>query len=473
MEDEAPHVAILPSIGIGHLISLIEFSKKLVDHHNFHTTLIIPTIGSPPDAMIEALHGLPSTINHIFLPPVQYQDMPENDPPPLLISRAISLSLSPLRQVIKSLVASTKLVVFIADAFAIETVDVAEEFNVPWYVFLSMSAMCLSLFLYLPTLDDLVSCEYRDIIEPVKLPGCIPIQGNDLFEGVQDLKSEYYVWLLSMTKRLHLAKGIMVNTFKELEPGTIKVLQEKTLCKSSVYAIGPLIRIDTNNLDNDDVFYCLKWLDDQAQGSVIFVSFGSGGRLSTEQMNELAFGLEMSEHAFLWVVKSPNDESVNAAYFNIRSQNDPFDFLPRGFLERTKGRGLVMPSWAPQIHILSHESTGGFLTHCGWNSVSESIVNGVPMIAWPLFAEQKMNAVLLTNDIKVAIRPKVGENGLVVREEISEVVKNLMGREERKRMCEVMSGLKEAAAKALAIDGDSPNAISELAMEWTNHTEID
>ncbi|XP_038684226.1 hydroquinone glucosyltransferase-like [Tripterygium wilfordii] len=473
MEDEAPHVAVLPSIGIGHLISLIEFSKKLVHHHNFHITLIIPTIGSPPDAMIEALHGLPSTINHIFLPPVQYEDMPKNDPTRLLIVKATSLSLSPLRQVIKSLSATTKLVSFIADAFAFDTVDVAEEFNVPWYVYLPLSAMCLSLLLYIPTLDELVSCEYRDLIEPVNLPGCIPIHGNDLFAGLQDHKSEYYQWLLSMTKRLPLAKGIMINSFRELESGTIKVFQEKTLCESPVYAIGPLVRTGTNNLDNDDVSNCLKWLDDQAQGSVIFVSFGSGGTLSNEQMNELAFGLEMSEHSFLWVVKSPNNESVTGTYFSIQSQNDPFDFLPRGFLGRTEGRGLVMPSWAPQAHILSHASTGGFLTHCGWNSVSESIVNGVPMIAWPLFAEQKMNAVLLTNDIKVAIRPKVGENGLVVREEISEVVKNLMGGEERKRMCEVMSGLKEAAAKALAIDGDSSNALSELAMEWTNHKKID
>ncbi|CAL5396868.1 unnamed protein product [Camellia sinensis] len=121
----------------------------------------------------------------------------------------------------------------------------------------------------------------------------------------------------------------------------------------------------------------------------------------------------MSGQRFLWVVRSPNDKSANAAFFTAQSQNDPFGFLPEGFLERTKGRGLVVQSWAPQIEVLRHHSTRGFLTHCGWNSILESVVHGVPLIAWPLYAEQKMNAVMLTEGLNVALRPKSDETGLV------------------------------------------------------------
>ncbi|KAI9180660.1 hypothetical protein LWI28_006974 [Acer negundo] len=88
--------------------------------------------------------------------------------------------------------------------------------------------------------------------------------------------------------------------------------------------------------------------------------------MSHDQLIELAFGLEMSQQRFIWVVRSPNDESANAAFFEVQSEKDPFGFLPEGFLERTKQRGLVISSWAPQIEVLSHGSTGGFLTHCGW-----------------------------------------------------------------------------------------------------------
>ncbi|KAH7845329.1 hypothetical protein Vadar_000706 [Vaccinium darrowii] len=102
----------------------------------------------------------------------------------------------------------------------------------------------------------------------------------------------------------------------------------------------------------------------------------------------------------------------------------------QGFLDRIKGFGLVVPFWAPQAQILSHGSTGGFLTHCGWNSTLKSIVNGIPLIAWPLYAEQKMNIVILSEDLEVVLRLKVGENGIIGRTEISEVVKCLMEGEE-------------------------------------------
>jgi hydroquinone glucosyltransferase len=138
------------------------------------------------------------------------------------------------------------------------------------------------------------------------------------------------------------------------------------------------------------------------------VSFGSGGTLSQEQIVELALGLELSNHKFLWVVRAPSN-SANAAYLSAQNDVDPLQFLPSGFLERTKEKGLVIPSWAPQIQILSHNSVGGFLTHCGWNSILESVVHGVPLITWPLFAEQKMNAVMLSEGIEVGLRPRVNE----------------------------------------------------------------
>ncbi|PRQ47678.1 putative hexosyltransferase [Rosa chinensis] len=80
--------------------------------------------------------------------------------------------------------------------------------------------------------------------------------------------------------------------------------------------------------------------------------------------------------------------------------------MPKGFLDRTRGIGLVIPVWAPQVDILAHRSVGGFLSHCGWSSTLESIANGVPMIAWQLYAEQRMSATLLTEELGVAVRSR-------------------------------------------------------------------
>ncbi|PKA55938.1 UDP-glycosyltransferase 72B1 [Apostasia shenzhenica] len=131
----------------------------------------------------------------------------------------------------------------------------------------------------------------------------------------------------------------------------------------------------------------------------------------------------MSGQRFLWVVSKQSDVSGGGAYFNPQSTRDPLGFLPEGFLERTKEKGMVVPCWAPQPKVLAHGAVGGFLSYCGWNSTLESIVNGVPMIAWPLYAEQPMNAEMLVEKVKVALRPLQTRNdGLVRKEEIAEVV---------------------------------------------------
>ena len=68
-----------------------------------------------------------------------------------------------------------------------------------------------------------------------------------------------------------------------------------------------------------------------------------------------------------------------------------------------KGKGLIIRGWAPQVLILDHEAVGGFMTHCGWNSTIESIAAGVPMVTWPLYAEQFCNEKLVKDVLKIGV----------------------------------------------------------------------
>ncbi|PON42236.1 UDP-glucuronosyl/UDP-glucosyltransferase [Parasponia andersonii] len=460
-----PHVAILPSPGMGHLIPLVEFAKRLVTAHDCTVTFVVPTDGPPSKAQKSVLGALPEAIDHLFLPPVNFDDLPEGPKIETLITLTVARSLPALRNVFRSLASRSNLVSLIVDLFGTDAFDVAREFNVFSYVFYPSTAMALSLFLHMPVLDETVSGEFRELHDPIRIPGCIPIPGPELLDPLQDRKNDAYKWALHNAKRYRLADGIMVNSFRELEPGPVTNLSKSEPGKPPVYPVGPLVNVEPST--KGDESNCLTWLDKQPHGSVLFVSFGSGGTLSSQQINELALGLELSEQRFLWVVRRPNDSTANATYFSVAGQNDSsFDFLPNGFLERTEGRGLVVPSWAPQAQILAHGSTGGFLTHCGWNSTLESVVNGVPLVAWPLYAEQKMNALMLTQEIKVALRPKAAENGVVQRDEIAKVVKSLIEGEEGKKLRNRMKDLKEAGAKALSQDGSSTKALSEVAAKW-------
>ncbi|XP_065621729.1 hydroquinone glucosyltransferase-like [Quercus suber] len=462
--DQKPHIALLPSPGMGHLLPLVEFAKLLLHHHDFHITCIIPTTGSPSKAMKEVLQALPS-IEHILLPPVNLEDL-KGVQPGQQIKLTMIRSLPSLRDVLTSLVATTRLVALVVDPFGIDALDVAKELKVSPYIFYPTNAMVLSLVLNLPKLDETISCEYRDLPEPVKLPGCIPIHGRDLLDPIQDRTSEWYKLLLGEAKQMRLAEGIVVNTFMELDGNAITALEEEAK-NPSLYTIGPIIQSGSSNqVEGSD---CLSWLNNQPSGSVLFVCFGSGGTLSYDQMNELALGLELSKQKFLWVVRSPNNGLADAAYLADQTlDNNPLAFLPKGFIERTKEQGLVVPSWAPQAQVLSHGSTGGFLSHCGWNSTLESIMHEIPIIALPLFAEQRMNAVLLTEDLKVALRPKANEKGLVDREEIAKVIKGLMVGEEGKKVHNRMKDLKIAADKAVSPNGSSTKALADIASHWTN-----
>ncbi|CAJ2675426.1 unnamed protein product [Trifolium pratense] len=467
--EKTVHIAIVPGAWYSHLVSILQFSKLLVQlHPDFHVTCLIPTLGSPSSASKSFLQTLPSNINYIFLPPVNPKDLPQGIPILSQIHLAVSLSVPYLHQALKSLTIRNPPVALVVDSLSAEALDLAKEFNLLSYVYFPASATTLSSYLYLPKLDKETSCEYKDLPEPIQVPGCVPFHGRDFVDQAQDRSSQTYKFLLERVKRFCYVDGILFNTFLEIEKCPIEALIEEGSGNPAVYPVGPII-IQTETKSGDDVngLECLAWLDNQQPCSVLYVSFGGGGTLSQEQIVELALGLELSNHKFLWIVRAPNS-SVDAAYFSAQDDVDPSQFLPYGFLERTKEQGMVIPSWAPQIQILSHRSVGGFLSHCGWNSILESVMHGVPLITWPLFAEQRMNAVLLSEGLKVGLRPRVHENGIVERVEVSKMIKCLMEGEEGRNLRRRIHQLKEAANSALKEDGSSTKTISQLALKLRN-----
>ncbi|ESW12768.1 hypothetical protein PHAVU_008G140800 [Phaseolus vulgaris] len=460
---EKPHIAVLPSPGFTHLVPILEFSKRLLHLlPHFHITCFIPSVGSPPSSSKAYLQTLPPTITSIFLPPITLEQNTDPSILALQIELSVNLSLPYIRQELESLCSRAKVAALVVDVFAHGALDFAKEFNLLSYIYLPQSAMLLSLYFYSSKLDEILSSESRDPKEPIKIPGCVPILSTDLPLPFQNLSSIGYKGFLERSKSFHVPDGVFMNTFLELESEAIRALHEHVKGKPGIYPVGPIIQM--GSIDHENGMECLRWLDEQEPKSVLYVSFGSGGTLSQDQLNELAFGLELSGQKFLWVVRAPSG-AVNSAYFGAETK-DPLQFLPQGFLERTKQQGLVVPSWAPQIQVLGHSATGGFLSHCGWNSVLESVVQGVPVIAWPLFAEQSLNAAILTDDLKVALRPKVDHSGLTEREEISKTVRGLMEEKEGKEIRKRMELLKIAAANAIKEDGSSAKTLSELVASF-------
>ncbi|MBA0592951.1 hydroquinone glucosyltransferase [Gossypium raimondii] len=473
-----PHVAVLPNLGLGHLIPQLEFAKRLVVHHGFHVSLLLITTNEPSPAQDQLLSSshLPPDLHIVPLPPVEVDKKIINDGDVLVLTRLCVITDHSLRSLKSVLIALGKPNALVTDIFATQAFDVCKELLIPTYVYVTTSAAFSAFMLYLPKLDSDVNCEFIDLPEPIQVPGCSPIRTHDLLDQARNRKIDEYKWLLHHFSRLPLASGIFVNSWKDLEPVSIKSIKENPFFKQiptpPIHPIGPIIKQE-ETLSVVDV-ECLKWLDKQPPDSVIFVTFGSGGTLSFEQQTELAWGLELSQQRFIWVVRKPTDSTGAGTFFNAgeANENDPKVDLPEGFLDRTQGVGFVVSSWAPQVTILGHHSTGGFLSHCGWNSVLESIVHGVPLVTWPLYAEQRMNSTMLVEDIGVAIKPKMeaGQQTIVGRKEIERVVRMVMEGEEGKVIRSRVKELKESATKALDSSGSSYESLSCVANYWkANH----
>jgi hypothetical protein len=211
-------------------------------------------------------------------------------------------------------------------------------------------------------------------------------------------------------------------------------------------------------LDKVKLDKMMKWLDDQPDSSVVFLCFGSTekGGFDAAQVKEIALGLEQTGCPFLWSVRVPSSGPFNS--------KDPESILPEGFLERIGGRGMIC-GWAPQAEVLAHRATGGFVSHCGWTSISESLWFGVPIVTWPIYAEQQINAFRLVRELELAVELrldynynlKVGDN-LVMADEIAKAVKSVMDRDNPVR--KKVKDMSEIARTAWMDGGSSSNYVN-------------
>ena len=118
------------------------------------------------------------------------------------------------------------------------------------------------------------------------------------------------------------------------------------------------------------------------------------------EREELALGLLLSKVNFIRVLRFAQGEKISAK-----------EALPEGFFDMVGERGLIVEEWAPQKRISSHHGIGGFLSHCGWNSVLESMRFGDPIIALPLNIDQPLNAGFVV-EVGAGLEIKGYKNGM-------------------------------------------------------------
>ncbi|XP_047336336.1 UDP-glycosyltransferase 71A15-like [Impatiens glandulifera] len=396
----------IPSPGIGHIVSIVEMAKLIVARDQRFSIIIF--VIKPPGA--GAINTDLSSFDHKYDPTrIRFLHLREPNPDSIkhsnyavrFFASAGEIQIPIVREAIAAEVISRpgNLVGILMDMFCACMVDVANEFHVPSYIYFPPSAACLGLMNHMQSLRDKEhgtdGSEFMN--SDVQLD--IPIFSNPYPAKVLPLsmidEENGSTTFLGLTKKFSQSKGIVVNTFAGMESLVIRVISENEKLPP-IYPVGPLLNHEKGvGGDDDEHDEIMRWLDAQPHSSVVFLCFGSMGIFGEGQVKEIAVALERSRHRFLWSLRMPPTSTVPIK-----------EVLPEGFFERTCKVGKLI-GWAPQVEVLSHKAVGGFVSHCGWNSTLESLWCGVPMAAWPLYSEQKMNAFLLVKELKLAVEVKM------------------------------------------------------------------
>ncbi|XP_022769551.1 UDP-glycosyltransferase 74G1-like [Durio zibethinus] len=424
-----PHVLIFPYPGQGHINPMLQFAKRLVSKGvkvTLVTTIFLSkSLFSDPSAASIDLRTISDGFDEGGYGQAGSADV--------YVPTFRSVGSTSLTSLIKKLVdTGYPIHALVYDGFLPWALDVAKQFGIPSAVFFTQSCAVNSVYYH-------VSRGLLQLPLPgpnVYLPGLPSLQVSEL-PSLVCLYGSYPAWfdvVVDQFSNVDGADWMFFNIFYELEKEVVHWMSKFW----KVMTIGPTIpsvyldrRLGNDkdygmNLFKPNTGACMSWLNGKPKGSVIYASFGSFALLEAEQMAELAWALKGSNYYFLWVVRETEEAK-----------------LPNNFIEETSEKGLVV-TWSPQLEVLSHESIGCFLTHCGFNSVLEALSLGVPMLAMPQWTDQGTNAKYVEDVWGIGIRARPDEKGIVRRTVIEQCIKELL------------------------IEGEKGKEITKNAIKWKN-----
>uniref|UniRef100_A0A1J3HEU1 Glycosyltransferase n=1 Tax=Noccaea caerulescens TaxID=107243 RepID=A0A1J3HEU1_NOCCA len=466
MELEKVHVVLFPYMSKGHMIPMLQLARLLLSHSfaggDISVTLFTTPLNRP--FVADSLAGTKVTIVDIPFPKNVHEIPPGVECTDKL---AMSSLFVPFTRATKSmqsdfereLMSLPRVSFMVSDGFLWWTLESAQKLGFPRLVFFGMNCASTSILDSVFQNQLLSKSKVKSETEPVSVPEFpwIKVRRCDFVKDMFDPKSTTdpgFKLILDHVTAMNQSQGIIFNTFDDIESVFIDYYKRKRELKP--WTLGPLCFASNSSEDEAEEkvkSVWMKWLDEKRdRGScVLYVAFGSQAEISREQLEEIALGLEESKVNFLWVVKGNE--------------------IVKGFQERVGERGMVVrDEWVDQRKILDHESVKGFLSHCGWNSLMESICSEVPILAFPVAAEQPLNAILVVEELRVAERVVAASDGIVRREEIVKKVKALMEGEKGKELRKNVEAYGKMAKKALEEGtGSSWKNLDNLINEFCNH----
>ncbi|GAU47882.1 hypothetical protein TSUD_404540 [Trifolium subterraneum] len=478
--DQKPHAVLVPYPAQGHVNPFMQLAK-LLRCNGFHITFVntefnhkrlIKSLGA------EFVKGLPDFQFETIPDGLPESDKDATQDIPMLCDAIKNNFYVPFKELVNKLNTSSPhipVTCIIADGLLGFAGRVAKDLGIQEIQFWTASACGFLGYLHYDELVKRGILPFEDenfVVDGTLetsvdwIPGMKDIKLKDLpsFIRVTDLNDIMFDFMGSEAQNCLRSSTILINTFEELEKEALDTLRAKN---PDIYSIGPLNIFGMNFPEKDRGFKesgsslwkndpkCIEWLNKWKPDSILYVNYGSVTVMTNHHLNEFAWGIANSKLPFLWIMRPDvvmGEETSN---------------LPQEFLDEVEDRGYIT-SWCSQDQVLAHPSVGVFLTHCGWNSTTEAISSGVSTICWPFFAEQQTNSRYLCNTWKMGMEI----NHDVKREEITELVMEMMKGEKGKEMKIKSLEWKKKAKNATDLKGSSYNNFHKLITEVLQHNAI-
>ncbi|KAA0066445.1 UDP-glycosyltransferase 84B2-like [Cucumis melo var. makuwa] len=446
-QNQETHVLMVSAALQGHLNPLLKFAKCLISK-GIHVTLVTTELARHRMLKHAAAATNPLIKLEFFSDGLDVDFNRESDYD-LWLETLKTKGRENFSNLTAKLSQHTKFSCLILHQFVPWFIPVAKEHNIPCAVLWIQPCALYSIYYrFFNKLNDFSILHNPERL--LELPGHPLMEIQDIPSFIlpnihlcfQKLLAEFFEYLVDV-------KWVLGTSFEELEEEVLGAMVGDGI-QPTVTTIGPLVsrfllgkKEEGENGVSVDMWKadesCLRWLDGKEIGSVVYVSFGSIIVLGQEQVDNIAMGLLNSGKPFLWVFKRTGASNVE---------------LPSGFLEAVGDRGLVV-NWCSQEQVLKHKAVGCFLTHCGWNSTQETVVTGVPVIAFPEWTDQPTNAKLLTDVFKMGVRMRKGDDGIVSPNEVERCIKEITEGPAAEAMAKRAEELKVSAMKAVEDGGSS------------------
>ncbi|XVE69323.1 hypothetical protein DITRI_Ditri09bG0143200 [Diplodiscus trichospermus] len=437
-------VILFPMPFQGHINPMLQLAS-ILHAKGFSITIIHTQFNSPnpsnfphfrfcsiPDGLSEN-HAVPSDINNIvtFL---------------MILNSNCAIPFRDCLAQLLSVNSEDHIACLITDALWHFTQAVADGFKLPRIVLRTNS---VSYFLVLTSMPPFLREKGYFPVQDSQAENQVPEFPQLKFKDIHMSKTymgrfvQFVDILIEATKA---SSGIIWNSYQDIEQEDLK--RCSLYYPIPFFPIGPFHKhfpASSSSLLPQD-HSCISWLDKQTPNSVIYVSFGSVASINETEFLEVAWGLANSKQPFLWVVRP-----------GLVKGSEWLETLPKGFIEMLGERGHIV-KWAPQQEVLAHPSTGGFWTHCGWNSTLESLCEGVPMICQPSFGDQKTNARYVSHVWRVGVHLEYK----IERGEIEKAIRRLMVEAEGQEMRDRIKLLKEKMNLCLKPGGSSYKSLDNF-----------